>query len=80
MYVCLCRGVTDGQIRQAVHDGVRTMRELRIELGVCSSCGRCGQHARELLEEAGTLSRPAWMQLDVADAPAAACDSRRQPA
>ncbi len=60
MYVCLCRGVTDTHIRQAVAAGARSMRELRMELGVCSSCGRCGQHAREILTEAtATISATA---------------------
>lgn len=52
MYVCLCHGVTDGQIREAVAQGTRSMRELRRELGLCGSCGRCGPHAREVLTEA----------------------------
>lgn len=49
MYVCLCKGITDGQIRQAVDGGARSMRELRKQLDVCAGCGRCGQHAREVL-------------------------------
>ncbi|MCC5856689.1 MAG: bacterioferritin-associated ferredoxin [Ectothiorhodospiraceae bacterium] len=52
MYVCLCHGVTDGHIREAVSQGVRSMRDLRRELGLCGSCGRCGPHAREVLTEA----------------------------
>jgi len=52
MYVCLCKAVTDRHIREAVEDGARTMRELRMRLGLCSSCGRCGVQARELLTEA----------------------------
>ncbi len=52
MYVCLCHGVTDHHIREAVSQGVRSMRELRRELGLCGSCGRCGPHAREVLTEA----------------------------
>lgn len=52
MYVCLCRAITDHDIRRAVAGGARTMRELRQELGVCGSCGRCGPEAREILSEA----------------------------
>ena len=29
MYVCVCHAVTDSQVRQAVHNGVTLMRELR---------------------------------------------------
>jgi len=51
MYICLCRGVTDSQIRQAVCQGAYSMRELRHCLGVASQCGRCGQCAKSLLEQ-----------------------------
>jgi bacterioferritin-associated ferredoxin len=51
MYVCVCRAVTDGEIRAAVDQGVRTMRELRQGLGVASQCGKCGQCALRLLRQ-----------------------------
>ena len=52
MYVCLCKGVTDGQIRDAVARGARTVKDLRRELGVASDCGKCAACAREVLCEA----------------------------
>lgn len=54
MYVCVCKAVTDGQIRQAVDQGCCSMRELRNELGVATQCGRCAVSAREVLDEALT--------------------------
>ncbi|HAW23710.1 MAG TPA: (2Fe-2S)-binding protein, partial [Pseudomonas sp.] len=29
MYVCLCQGVTDGQIREAIYEGCCSYREVR---------------------------------------------------
>ncbi len=55
MYVCVCRAVTDRQIREAAAEGVRTMRELRLKLGVCSACGKCGECAKEILDSARRL-------------------------
>jgi bacterioferritin-associated ferredoxin len=52
MYVCVCKAVTDGQIRKAVDQGCCSMRELRNELGVATQCGRCAVSAREVLDEA----------------------------
>jgi len=52
MYVCVCKAVTDRQLRAAVADGATSMRKLRQTLGVCSDCGTCGPYARELLREA----------------------------
>lgn len=49
MYVCICNAVTDRQIHQAVAEGVRSMRELQLRLGLASTCGRCAPCARELL-------------------------------
>lgn len=51
MYVCVCRAVTDRQIRHAVESGARSMRDLREQLGVCSSCGKCGPCAKNLIDE-----------------------------
>lgn len=51
MYVCLCKCVTDCQIREAVCEGACSMRELRACLGVATQCGRCAQHARRVLKE-----------------------------
>lgn len=52
MYVCLCNGVTDRDIHQAVADGVETMRELRMATGCSGNCGRCAPVARDVLQHA----------------------------
>lgn len=52
MYVCLCKGITDDQIREAVRDGAVSMRRLNRELGVASQCSKCTRHARSVLREA----------------------------
>lgn len=52
MYVCVCRAVTDRQIREAAQNGARTLKDLRRELGVTSDCGRCASCAHECLHEA----------------------------
>jgi bacterioferritin-associated ferredoxin len=54
MYVCLCNGITENQIRDAVSDGVRSLRELRADLGVASCCGKCADCAQQVIRE--TLS------------------------
>lgn len=52
MYVCVCRAVTERQIRDAVSDGARTLQDLRRGLGVSSECGQCAAAARRCLAEA----------------------------
>ena len=51
MYVCLCKGVTDTQIRAAVDDGATSLRDVRNSLGVASQCGKCGILTRQILRE-----------------------------
>ncbi|HJT51373.1 MAG TPA: bacterioferritin-associated ferredoxin [Nitrosospira sp.] len=52
MYICVCKGVTDTAIREAVHRGADRMRDLKACLGVSEQCGRCACHAKEVLEKA----------------------------
>lgn len=52
MYICICKSVTDRQIREAVQlRGVESVKGLRQELGVCQQCGRCGRDAQQILRE-----------------------------
>ncbi len=52
MYVCLCKGITDSQIRDAVSAGAESIREVRDQLGVMSQCGKCSTLAREVVKNA----------------------------
>ncbi len=51
MYVCICKGITDTQIRSAVEGGINSLSELRRALGVASRCGKCGVLTREIVQE-----------------------------
>ncbi|MCV6615904.1 MAG: bacterioferritin-associated ferredoxin [Cellvibrionaceae bacterium] len=51
MYVCLCKGITDSQIRDAVCSGASSLRQVRSQLGVMSQCGKCGVLTKEIMEE-----------------------------
>jgi len=57
MYVCICNAVTDSDIRNAVEDGVRNMKQLGQETGCSSTCGCCRDMAREILQQALEESR-----------------------
>ncbi|TBU94730.1 bacterioferritin-associated ferredoxin [Phytopseudomonas dryadis] len=51
MYVCLCEGVTDGQIREAIYEGCCSYRDVRQTLGVASQCGKCACLAKQVVRE-----------------------------
>lgn len=45
MYVCVCRAVTERQVKQAAQEGAASLRDLRDRLGVTGDCGRCAKCA-----------------------------------
>ena len=50
MYVCICKGVTESALREAVYQGAGRMRDLKASLGVTEQCGLCACHAKEVLD------------------------------
>jgi bacterioferritin-associated ferredoxin len=57
MYVCICNGVTDRDIRQAAEAGVRTVTELTMRTGCGATCGTAWTWP-ELLAAAHAARRP----------------------
>ncbi len=51
MYVCICKGITEAQIHEAVEDGLESMDELNERLGVAGGCGTCESFAEQVLGE-----------------------------
>lgn len=59
MYVCICNGVTDHDIRRAAAEGCRDLAELTARTGCGGTCGCCRELAAEVLGEAcGAQSFP----------------------
>jgi len=69
MYVCICKGVTESAIREAIYQGADRMRDLKVCLGVTEQCGICACHAKQVLDQTlvqksqaqNFLSQPACM-------------------
>ena len=51
MYVCICNGVTERDIRQAAEAGCRSLPELTMRTGCGATCGSCLEAAAALLEQ-----------------------------
>jgi bacterioferritin-associated ferredoxin len=59
MYICICKGVTDSQIKHAVQDeGVRDLRGVRRELGACDQCGKCALAAKKIIRDTLKAASP----------------------
>jgi len=61
VYVCICKGITEGQLKEAV--GARknqSVKDVMKTLGVGSDCGTCVEDAvRTLLDAQGQAPRHA---------------------
>lgn len=51
MYICLCKSITDSQIREAVAQGNTQFSQVRKSLNLASQCGKCGILARQVFDE-----------------------------
>lgn len=52
MYVCVCRAITEEEIRRAVAGGADTLAKLRETLGLGVDCAKCLEYAKRFLDDA----------------------------
>lgn len=50
MYVCLCVGVTNQAVADAVAAGARTSKDVAAACGAGSECGRCRRTVRAIID------------------------------
>jgi bacterioferritin-associated ferredoxin len=65
MFICVCNGVTERQVRIAIEEGAATVHDLSARLGVAAGCGCCAEFAADLLSEARQTA-PAAHQTSIA--------------
>lgn len=53
MVVCLCQGVSDREIRQAIARGAVTRKQVTRACGAGAGCGGCHESIQQLLSDAG---------------------------
>jgi bacterioferritin-associated ferredoxin len=51
MYICLCNGLTDRDVRRAAAAGDGSVAQLYQSLGCAPRCGKCVPVVREMLAE-----------------------------
>ena len=51
MYVCICQGVKEKQIRGEVRRGAATFEEIQLALDVGICCGKCQDTAEAVINE-----------------------------
>jgi bacterioferritin-associated ferredoxin len=50
MYVCLCNGYRDAEIREVAESGLRCVREVYLTLGNGPCCGSCLDYAQDIVD------------------------------
>jgi bacterioferritin-associated ferredoxin len=48
VYICLCNGFTDGQVRSVCHEGQVRVSDIYRALGCTAKCGKCVQLVKEI--------------------------------
>jgi bacterioferritin-associated ferredoxin len=56
VYVCICNGITDHDIRRAAEAGCSSVAELTMRTGAGACCGTCIDTAAAVLEDARASS------------------------
>ena len=51
MYVCICNGITDREVREVAAAGCRSVAELTMRTGAGAGCGSCLELAAQILDE-----------------------------
>lgn len=51
MYVCLCKSVTDHEIKDAVENGVTSFEAMQNHLSVSTVCGSCTCEVKEIIKK-----------------------------
>lgn len=61
MYICICNGITDTKIREAIRNGAKTSDEVYAACGVEPVCGTCADMMIEMIieEETANAKTPA---------------------
>ena len=49
MYICVCNGISERQVQEAIAHGAADLSDLQAELGVATCCGCCAETALEYL-------------------------------
>ena len=69
MYLCICKSVSDRQIRQAVEQGARSFGDLSARFGVGLDCGKCTESINVWLQDCLSAAPSQPVRAETAPAP-----------
>lgn len=48
--LCICRGITEADIKKAVENGAETLDEVIDATGCCTRCGACTREIQDFMD------------------------------
>jgi bacterioferritin-associated ferredoxin len=51
MYVCICRAVTEDQVKAAIHSGAKSVEDVAAACCAGDDCGACHEMIEGMIEE-----------------------------
>ena len=51
MYVCICKAISDNDIKAAILDGAEDVDAIAEQLGAGTGCGTCREFTQELIDQ-----------------------------
>ncbi len=63
MYVCICHGVTEKDIKKAAKQGAQSLHDVKQMTGASSGCGSCADVALDILIESKQQTTPDFLQV-----------------
>ncbi len=51
MYVCVCKNVTDSQIKKAIKNGAQNLHQVKQKLNLGTQCCKCLPTARQIIQQ-----------------------------
>ena len=62
MYVCICKQITDQEVRAAISAGHTDINALSEHLGIGSNCGTCRGYTHQLISEETGCAQPVYYE------------------
>lgn len=63
MYVCICHGVTEKDIKKAAKNGAQSLQDIKQTTGCATGCGTCADVALEVLQNAHSTNTPDFLKI-----------------
>lgn len=76
MFVCLCNGVTDTQIKHAIQIGCDSLKKIKLNTGAMTQCCKCCDHCKDILASE-TLTNSHHVGIAVSTPPLTGPDLKR---